>query len=460
MGHPWNEIYLGGLVDSKFPRRLPQNIFLPESALETVGVRTLELSRLNAAAHFYRLLLSAGTVSLTYPENEGDRPTVPSPFLRELEPLRKARMLNRAVERTSGIQFSLRPEDSRSIPELAKALGLAGMVTGLEELRDLNIQGVSGIKSSIEFKPPEPSGFPALPAKREFRVTELDDYISCPYDYYIKHVLKIGPLEEVTEDISPLDRGNMVHSILRNFYLSWNKPVTAEKRGEAKALLINLAGSAFRNEADTVRNRREKDLFLNVMAERFLDAEEAFWKQGMRPVYLEHKIADYRLVLSNGAEVALSAKIDRIDVDGSGNFMIIDYKTGDYPKPKMGIEQDIFQLPIYAAMARHTLSGGAPVFRDAVGLAYYDLKGESGGGARDVVLYNKEARDDHPTSKPKASPKSAAEFTAILEQSMDKARSAIEGILRGDFIPAPRQESACRYCPNGMMCETSDEPEE
>jgi ATP-dependent helicase/nuclease subunit B len=453
LAHPWKEIYLGGLVDGKFPQRLPQNIFLPEQTLETMGVRTLERARLNAAYHFYRLLLSADNVTLTYPENEGDRPVVPSPFLEELTPLRKAGLLNRGIERTSGIQFSLKIEECRSIPELAKSISLAGDIKGLNEILSSNIEGVSGIKSAIGHKPagPMPSITPHI--KREFWVTELDAYLNCPYDYLITNVLGIEPLEEVTEDISPLDRGSKVHAILRNFYLSWRKTITRENRDEAKALLRKLADSAFDSEADTFRNRHDKELFLTVMAERFLDAEEEFWKQGMKPAYLEQKIDHYRLVLANGEEVELSAKIDRIDVDENGNFIIVDYKTGKYPLPKMNIEQDIFQLPVYAVMAQQAFTGKDPAFRKPIGLAYYDLKGTTGGGARDIVLYNKEVRNDHPSSKPKASPKGAEEFEEILRQSMDKARRAIEGILAGNFPFTPQDENKCRFCPNEMMCE-------
>jgi len=462
LGHPWSEIYLGGLVDNKFPRRLPQNIFLPEATLETLGVRTLEKARLKAASHFYRLLLSSGTVTLTYPENEGDRPAAASPFLEELTPLRKAGLLNRGIGKTSGLQFTLKPEDCRSIPELAKAIALAGggTIRGLPELLDADLAGMAGIRAAVEDRRAGPSNLFTVPAKREFRVTELEDYLSCPYDYYVRHVLAIEPLEEVSEDISARDRGTKVHSILRNFYRDWKKPVTSENREAAKGLLRDLAGPAFDREADTVRNRREKDLFLNVMAERFLDAEEDFWKTGMRPAYLEQKIEQYPLVLSDGSQVKLSAKIDRIDVAENGDFMIVDYKTGDYPKPRMTIEQDIFQLPLYAVMARNALAGNGPPLKDAIGLVYYDLSNKTGAGARDVVLYNKEARSDHPSSKPKTSPKSAAEFEAILKQSLDKARAAVEGIIKGDFAVAPREESLCRYCPNGMMCETSDEREQ
>ncbi len=456
MGLPWNEIYLGGLVDGKFPQRLPQNIFLPEQTLESMGVRTLERARLNAAYHFYRLILSAPKVTLTYPENEGDKPVVPSPFLEELTPLKKAGLINRGIEKTTGIQFSLKIKDSNSIPELAKAVSITGAVKGLDTVFRADIIGMAGIKSASEYKPTEsiPAAIPSV--RREFSVTELDDYINCPYDYYIKHVLRIEPLEEVTEDISPLDRGSKVHGILKKFYdeAFGKRPITRENRDEARVILKKLADASFDREADTFRNRREKERFVNVMAERFLDAEEEFWKQGMRPEYLEQKIERYRLVLSSGEEVDVSAKIDRIDVDESGNFIIVDYKTGDYPESKKGVEQKIFQLPVYAVMARQALSGKEPALNKPIGLAYYDLKGKNKGSARDVVLYNTEARDDHPVSKPQTSPKSAEDFETILKQSMDKARKTVEGILAGNFSAAPQDENKCRYCPNEIMCET------
>jgi len=455
-GHAWNEIYLGGLTDAKFPQRLPQNIFLPEATLESLGVRTLERSRMAAAHHFYRLLLSAASVTLSYPENEGDRPAVPSPFLEELAPLRKAGLINRGVEKTSGIQFSLKIEESRSIPELAKAIAINGYDRSLSSILNANIKGMAGIQSALDYHPAESASPLVLPLKREFTVTELDTYLNCPYDYYVLRVLGMKPLAEVTEDISPLDRGSKVHAILRNFYLSWNKAITGENRREARVLLGKLADSAFNAEADTFRNRRDKEMFLAIMAERFLDAEEKFWQQRMRPAYLEWKIEGYRLVLSNGTEVELSAKIDRIDVDESGNFMIVDYKTGKYPQPKMSADQDIFQLPVYAAMARTALKSGSPVLNMPIGLVYYDLSGRIGGAARDVVLFDKEVLSDQPSSKPKASPRSAEEFEAVLKQSMGKARKAVEGILAGDFSPKPQDENKCRYCPNGIMCRNEE----
>ena len=451
MCHDWREVYLGGLIDGRFPQRLPQNIFLPEATLEMLGVGAIENARLNAAYHFYRLLLSAPRVTLTWPENVGDKPVVPSPFLNELAPLRRAGML----KESSGVQFSLRIEESRCIPELAKSLCRAGAVGGLDRVLDQPWEGTEGLRAALGAQPAGPAPDAPLPSKQEFWVTELDQYLRCPYDYYVTNVLGLEPLEEVSEDISPLDRGSKVHAVLRDFYRSWEGPVTEANRSAAQTLLRQFADRAFSREADTFRNRREKDLFLAIMADRFLDAEIGLWKQGMRPVLLERKIEGFRLTLPDGTTAEVHGKIDRIDVDENGDFIIVDYKTGGYPQPRTGTDQDIFQLPLYAVMAQQSLAGGgerAVSLRKPIGLAYYDLAGRTGPRARDVVLFDREARDDHPAAKPQASPKSAADFDLILRQSLDKARAAIEGIRAGRFAELPQDENRCRFCPNAVMC--------
>lgn len=455
-GQAWSEIYLGGLIDGKFPQRLPQNIFLPEATLEALGLRILEKARLAASYHFYRLLLSAPVVTLTYPENLADRPVIPSPFLEELRPLRIAGLLNRGMEKTAGIQFNLTIEESRSVPELAKALAVAENVTGLEKLLQADLKGLSGIRSALTAAPAADRSI-TPPDVRKFSVTELDDYLRCPYDYYVHRVLNIGPLEEVTDDLSPLDRGSKVHGILKAFYDQWKGPVTDENREASRMVLLELADSAFRREVDTFRNRREKDLFVRTMAERFLDAELGFWKQGFRPCCLEQKVGAFTLKLANGAVVELHGKIDRIDVDERGDFIIVDYKTGGYPLPRTSLEQEIFQLPVYAALALATIPGKGPALRRPVGLAYYDLAGRNGGPARDVVLYNRDVLGDQPATKPRASSRSAEDFERILNMSMDKARKAAEGILNGDFTTMPRDESRCRWCSSEGLCENDRE---
>ncbi len=448
MAHEAQELYIGGLVDSRFPQRLPQNIFLPEATLEPLGVRTLEHGRLAASYQFYRLLLSAPKVVLTWPENLNGRPAVASPFLAELEPLRQAGILRE----TTGVRFGLTVAESRSIPELAKTVGITGAPEGLASVLAGGREGMAAIAAALA--PSAPQGGQAAAAARErvFSVTELDAWLRCPYDHFVSAILGLAPLEEVSEDISPLDRGTRVHAILRDFYRQWDRPVTPEDRPEALRLLTGLAERSFRDAADTFRNQREQERFLEIMAERFLDAEIAVWRQGFRPAYLEQRIAGFRLELADGSSVELHATIDRIDIDREGNFIIVDYKTGGYPRPVIAEDQEIFQLPVYAVMAAAALAGSTPPLVRPVGLAYYDLSGKYGPAARDVVLYDREVRDDHPAAKPKASPRSAEAFRGILDAGMEKARRAAQAVLAGRFPVAPREEDRCRYCPNAVLC--------
>jgi hypothetical protein len=76
-------------------------------------------------------------------------------------------------------------------------------------------------------------------------------------------------------------------------------------------------------------------------------------------------------------------------------------------------------------------------------------RGKTGTSCRDVVLFDREARNDHPPSKPNASPKSDE-----LMQSWIRAGQGlrIESIQAGNFLPH-RDENKCRHCTNEMMCE-------
>lgn len=465
IGRPWDEVYLGGLCDGKFPPRLPQNIFLPDSALEKFNIRPFDHARLDAMHHFYRLLMSADRVTLTHPESEEGRPVVPSPFIEEMAPLLEAGLANRSAAAASQIQFSLRAEDSMSVPDLAKAVGLllhCKRSSDPELARLLDSPDLSVLKQAASFVPQ--TGTAAAPqVKGSYKITELDLYLSCPYAYYASHVLQLAPVEEITEDISAAERGDKVHGILKEFYVKWHGPITAENRAEAKRLLLELAERAFAGSAPTFRNMREKEMSVRRMAERFLDAEVAFWKQGMRPAFLEANLTPYPIELDNGTVIELHGTVDRIDVDDNGNFIIVDYKTGRYPEPKTGPEQEIFQLPVYAVMARGRLNterGQTPLLQKPIGLAYYDLMGKVSPSARDVVLFNKDVRNDHPSAKPRTSPRLSEDFEAVLSASMEKAKKAVEGIIAGVFPASPYDDNRCGSCPYTDICSRMSQTEQ
>jgi hypothetical protein len=77
-----------------------------------------------------------------------------------------------------------------------------------------------------------------------------------------------------------------------------------------------------------------------------------------------------------------------------------------------------------------------------------------------MVLYDKDALPEQSASKPNASRKGPDDLAAILDQSMNNAKKAIEGIRAGNFFAAPRDPKICRFCVNEVLCGRTEEDEE
>ena len=186
MGHAWSEIYLGGLIDGKFPQRLPQNIFLPEATLETLGVRTLERARMNAAYHFYRLLLSAPKRHAHLPGERG-RPargavSVPG----RAHAAQESRLDQPWNRKDNG--HPVQPQD-RGQPQRPGAgegdQPRGRPSTGCRNSWTRTSKACPAYDRRSDYQAAD-AGSRGLPqTKREFSVTELDAYLNCPYDYYV-----------------------------------------------------------------------------------------------------------------------------------------------------------------------------------------------------------------------------------------------------------------------------------
>ena len=48
-------------------------------------------------------------------------------------------------------------------------------------------------------------------------VTAFKDYLACPYRFYLKHVLKLEPVDDECDEIDALGFGNLVHKVVENY---------------------------------------------------------------------------------------------------------------------------------------------------------------------------------------------------------------------------------------------------
>lgn len=206
-------------------------------------------------------------------------------------------------------------------------------------------------------------------------VTELRDYLACPYRYYLRHRLKLRPLDDTIEELDALLFGSLVHELLGDF-AQHREMRESQDAVEIKAFLSErldqLAASHFGaarhfsmagKSVSSVASRGEpwatgasSDPLpaIRVQIEqlryrlRGFAAWQADWtRQGWRIAYAEapensqkgrqvdlanQQEVDFRL--ADGRRVRLRGRIDRIDWnDQDHRLVIFDYKTSEKGEP-------------------------------------------------------------------------------------------------------------------------------
>lgn len=227
------------------------------------------------------------------------------------------------------------------------------------------------------------------PAASTTSATRLEHWSTCPFAYFLGHVLGIEPVENPEDrlTISPLDFGSLVHEVLEHFV---DEAVVrpAEQRlapGEAwteadRERLLELATAACgRYESRGLVGRpifwAQDRRRLLADLERLLEEDSAHRAVARtRPVAAElmfglpgAELADVALALPEGRTVRFRGKADRLDVAEDGSAEVIDYKTGrddDYAELSAERPDDRgrhLQLAVYALAARARLGAHVPV---------------------------------------------------------------------------------------------------
>ncbi|BDG07107.1 PD-(D/E)XK nuclease family protein [Anaeromyxobacter paludicola] len=211
----------------------------------------------------------------------------------------------------------------------------------------------------------------ALPA--EWSPTQLEAFARCPYQLFLKLVLKLPDRESADLDIDPRDEGQLLHALMERFLSARLArgafPVRGDEadREEARAV---AAGLFARFEAEgrvgdpaVWAARREAVL---ARLDRVVEAEGRD-AGGLVPRLLEHQFggrgAEPPLAIEDGAEtVLLQGRIDRVD-SGGGRLLVLDYKnarSGAEQQEKLEPEalgEVNFQVPAYLLAAARALPG-------------------------------------------------------------------------------------------------------
>ena len=264
--------------------------------------------------------------------------------------------------------------------------------------------------------------------------------------------------EEADDLLQPRDAGDILHQTLKSFvepYLGSKiiGETMADLTEELEAVFEDVCTAARNDGGSTVASvnediwQVEKQRLWRMLVRwlRFEYADQQRWG-GFRPQAVEWNFSSKNgkplyLTLSDGSDVSLIGRVDRIDSDGEHAF-ITDYKSGTPPTGSaMELGLDL-QLPVYllavAALSKEQLavSGGC----------YYSLKE---GKRKSAFLLESVGNSDLPYKKPKK----AAELTwdSFKQEKEQLLKDYIERIYAGDFALA-----GCRrcdvYCPLHDIC--------
>jgi RecB family exonuclease len=203
----------------------------------------------------------------------------------------------------------------------------------------------------------DPDQFVDDPLSRQTSPTALETYATCPYRYFVRQMLHVHAVPEPGEalEMSPLDRGNMVHRILED----WVREGQAS--GDWLAFVQNgdrllaIAESEFERSGKSglaglpvTWSLVQGEIIQDLKHLRELEQDRA--RGGYQPIAVERAFGGQNpieLGLRDGTTLRLGGRIDRID-QGPDGLVAIDYKTGRASKDAGAYRSgQALQLPIY-----------------------------------------------------------------------------------------------------------------
>ncbi|WP_139652445.1 PD-(D/E)XK nuclease family protein [Raoultibacter phocaeensis] len=289
---------------------------------------------------------------------------------------------------------------------------------------------------------------------RNLSPSAIESYLECPYKWFAHRRLR---LEELDAGFGGREFGLFAHRVLERFYAQFRcevaPKVSPDTLDRAKRILSCVFDEQLAYDAtligdpaalvplDDLERREVADLKRKLLG--YLD-REAQLLSGFVPLDAEVGFGRTKGAFEY-AGFMVNGTIDRVDVDGFGRAVVIDYK-GAVGKAYALREKagEPFALPrkvqtlIYAQAVRKTM-GLQPVG------ALYVSYGKDGGIAGSF---------DHAVLDPgkdllgiDAARCATTDFENLLDTVEEAIAARLEGLLAGEIRACPRDADACTYCP-------------
>lgn len=416
----FDSVHLVGLVETDWPARLTRGIFYAAPLLKALGwPQPEDHARAEQAAFLDLLTLPVRDLRLSAFQFEGDTVVTRSPLVEFVRD---------------------RPAEDVPLP--------AGSPLFADEVLTRNVSltslddDVAGWLALRRQRPPlSDDAYGGIIAPRPpiaYRVSRVDQYVTCPFKYFAESVLNLEEEREALAGLTPLERGTLLHGLFEDFYRAWGQAgqttITPELLPEAVAMFGAVTRQVLSRLPEPDRALEGTRLLGSLVGLGV--AERVFELEADSSVPVEARLLEWALTgpfvfpVHHGLArrtIDIRGKADRIDILADGTLRVVDYKLGRMPDVKTSI-----QIAVYAHAASQQLSERdqrpRPVSA-AMYLAFGDDRRLEGslGGASDPVDAAVQAR--------------ASDFAA-----------AVEAIESGRFPARPKRPSECQWCGYAGVC--------
>jgi ATP-dependent helicase/nuclease subunit B len=262
---------------------------------------------------------------------------------------------------------------------------------------------------------------------RRVSVSGYASLVACPYRFFARHVLRLGELEEVAEEMAKSDYGALVHRVLERFHGA--HPVVSDL-SEDEAL------SALQRCVDEVFAAAVADNFLETgwrlrweqRLPAYLDWQRAVEARGWRWAQAETKVSRILPIgTGDGADsVEFHGRIDRVDRRADGVVALFDYKTQSAKAIRDRLPDDV-QLPAYALLYGGDCAQAAYVALDDEVIVEVAAGADEGGNDGGALMADAQAQGA-------------------------RLQSAFAAMHGGARLPAHGAESVCAWCEMSGLC--------
>jgi ATP-dependent helicase/nuclease subunit B len=460
-------VFVLGLEEGSLPRRGRSSPFLEDDKRRELDERGARLQRPDPVSRDRYLFYTACTrpsrrlYLVREAATDDGSPREPSPFWEEAQAVFDPEDVRRWTRRRPLSALTWTLDDAPTDRERLRALA---DLAAHDRAAAVSLARANGWERRLEravtaFRRPtrvtHPVVLEQLSSRTTFNVTELERFADCSSAWFFERFLDPRTIDG---EVDAKLRGSVAHTALYRFFSRVPKELGVEKlepqHCEAatrlmRACLDEALGGVRMDMTEMQAHELGQTLWrdLEAAVQEECESELALVPRRFEVLFGGERAApELQRGLDLGDGLALSGKIDRIDVDPFGARGIVqDYKSGKHAHSAREIESELrLQIPLYML-----------VLRDLVGLEplgglYRPLAGER--RARGLVRAAEEetlpgyARNDY-------LPEEA--FWSQVERAREAAHDLAERIRAGDVVHDPKGGDCPAWCDLWPMCRVS-----